>query len=318
MGRSSNRAKNRKGGMFGEVYWGSFDYNNRLYNAYLDQIINLAVTRYEWRGLPDTVDPIFLERVLLLKGVATIAQPMKDGKRGFWYAARMVQDGDLGIYDKPTRWIAYSRDKLRFHVSQGRNGVLVYDNAARTPLFESLSLCARELVDIQRTKQVNRFWQKVPYILVVPQDMELSGENLLSQIMGGEPAIVANPMIREIDSYKLDMNVPYIGEELTAAEQNVWNRIYTLLGISNITFKTERMIEDEVRSMSEPAGMLAASGIIERRHSAEVLSRLFGLDVSVIWRHDNESENANLLSNIKEMGNLIAGDTKGIGEVMGQ
>lgn len=114
------------------------------------------------------------------------------------------------------------------------------------------------------------------------------------------------------------MNVPYIGEELTAAEQNVWNRIYTLLGISNITFKTERMIEDEVRSMSEPAGMLAASGIIERRHSAEVLSRLFGLDVSVIWRHDNESENANLLSNIKEMGNLIAGDTKGIGEVMGQ
>lgn len=317
MGRNRNRKPSRRGGYYSEVYWGQLDYNRRLENAYLDQIINLAVTRFEWRGLPDTVDPIFLEKVLLMRGVATIAQPLKGTKRGFWYSARMTQDGDLGIYDRPTKWIAYSRDKLRFHVEQGKNGVLVYDNAARTPLFDSLLLCARELVDIQKTKQVNRFWQKVPYILVAPQDMELGAENLLLQIMSGEPATVANPMIREIDAYKLDMNVPYLGAELTAAEQNVWNRVYTLLGISNITFKSERMIEDEVRSMSEPAGMMALSGLVERRRSAEVLSRLFGMDVSVIWRHDNESENANLMSNVQSMANLLAGDTKGLAEVMG-
>ena len=62
------RQSNRAGGFLGEVYWGTLDYNARLLSAYQDQIYQLALTRYEWIGLPKTVDPLYLERVLLFKG----------------------------------------------------------------------------------------------------------------------------------------------------------------------------------------------------------------------------------------------------------
>lgn len=313
MSRRKQQPRNRCGFM-GEVYWGTEDYNRRLYEAYLNQVFQLAIARFEWRGLPATVDPIWLERTLLCKGVATIAQPLKGRKRGLWYAAKMVTDGELNVYDRPSRWIAYSRELLRFKVTP-KNGVIVYDNDTRTPVLDAIDLAVRELVDIQKTKQVNRFHQKVPYILVTDPDTELSADNLLLNIMSGNPATIANRGITNIETYQLQTQVPYLGAELTAAEQNVWNRIYTLLGIANVTYKSERMIEDEVRSMSEPATMMALSGLIERRRAADMLTDLTGHEVNVIWRRDNLSENVNALENVKEATKIIAGETKGLGEV---
>lgn len=299
----------------GEVYWGTEDYNRRLYESYLNQVFQLAIARFEWRGLPATVDPIWLERVLLCKGVATIAQPMRGRKRGLWYAAKMVTDGELNVYDRPSKWIAYSRELLRFKATP-KNGVIIYDNDTRMPMLDAIDLAVRELVDIQKTKQVNRFHQKVPYILVTDPDTELSADNLLLNIMSGNPATIANRGITNIETYQLQTQVPYLGAELTAAEQNVWNRIYTLLGIANVTYKSERMIEDEVRSMSEPATMMALSGLIERRRAADMLSELTSQEVTVIWRRDNLSENVNALENVKEATKLIAGDTSGLAEVL--
>lgn len=313
MGKQSKR---NKCGYHGEVYWGAFDYNRRLYNAYLNQVMQLAISRFEWRGLPATVDPIWMERILLIEGQATIARPRKGTKRGFWYAAKVVSDGPLNIYDRPSKWLAYSKDILRFKVSP-LNGVLIYDNVMRVPMMDALDLAVRELVDIQKTKQINRFHQKVPYILVTDPDSELSAENLLMNIMGGEPAVVANKAITTIQPYELDTRVPYLGGELTAAEQNVWNRIYTMLGIANVTFKSERMIEDEVRSMSEPASKMSISGLLERRRAAEALSNLIGNEVRVIWRTDNLSENINAVENVQTAAKIIAGQNKGIGEVLG-
>lgn len=313
MSRRKQQPRNRCGFM-GEVYWGTEDYNRRLYESYLNQVFQLAIARFEWRGLPATVDPIWLERTLLCKGVATIAQPLKGRKRGLWYAAKMLTDGELNVYDRPSRWIAYSRELLRFKVTP-KNGVIVYDNDTRTPVLDAIDLAVRELVDIQKTKQVNRFHQKMPYILVTDPDTELSAENLLLNIMSGNPATIANRGITNIETYQLQTQAPYLGAELTAAEQNVWNRIYTMLGIANVTYKSERMIEDEVRSMSEPATMMALSGLIERRRAADMLTDLTGHEVNVIWRRDNLSENVNALENVKEATKIIAGDTKGLGEV---
>lgn len=300
----------------GEVYWGTATYNRDLYNAYFDMVCRLALTRYEWRGLPVTVDALWLEKCLLFEGVASIAHPRFGKRRGLWYATKMVSNSKLNCYDRPSRWTAYSRDQVRFACSP-KNGVLVYDNVLRSPLIAGLELEVRELVDVVKTKQINRFHQKVPFILVTPPDMELTADNLLGNILAGQPATIANPAIRDIEAYRLDMQAPYLGAELTAAEQNIWNRIYTMLGISNVTFKSERMIEDEVDSLSEPTRMQALSGLVERRRAAAYLSDRFGMDVQVIWRKDAESENINTLDSITDMAHLLAGENKGIAEVMG-
>lgn len=298
-----------------EVYWGSLSYNGQLLSVYKNIFYMLAMTRFEWVGLPKTVDALFLERQLLLGGHATIAQPKKGNKKGFWYSAKCVQTGPLGVYDYPKSWQAYNRDQLRFNVT-GKNGVWIYDNAMRFPLCAALDIFARELVDVQKTEQVNRFWQKLPFILVAPDDMDVSANNLLSQVMGGEPAIIANRYVKDMEPYRLGFDVPFLGRELNAAEQNVLNKVYTILGIANLTFKSERMIEDEVHDMGEPSTLMALAALNERRRAAEYLNTRFGMDVSVVWRTDYQSENFNLLESIEKSSKILTGTTKGLAEVM--
>ena len=298
-----------------EVYWGSLSYNGQLLSVYKNIFYMLAMTRFEWVGLPKTVDPLFLERQLLLGGHATIAQPKKGKQRGFWYSAKCVQTGPLGVYDYPKSWQAYNRDQLRFSVT-GKNGVWIYDNVMRFPLCAALDIFARELVDVQKTEQVNRFWQKLPFILVAPDDMDVSATNLLSQVMGGEPAIIANRYVKDMEPYRLGFDVPFLGRELSAAEQNVLNKVYTILGIANLTFKSERMIEDEVHDMGEPSTLMKLSALNERRRAAEYLNTRFGMDVSVVWRTDYQSENFNLLESIEKSAKILTGNTKGLAEVM--
>lgn len=298
-----------------EVYWGSLSYNGQLLSVYKNIFYMLAMTRFEWVGLPKTVDPLFLERQLLLGGHATIAQPKKGKQRGFWYSAKCVQTGPLGVYDYPKSWQAYNRDQLRFNVS-GKNGVWIYDNVMRFPLCAALDIFARELVDVQKTEQVNRFWQKLPFILVAPDDMDVSANNLLSQVMGGEPAIIANRYVKDMEPYRLGFDVPFLGRELNAAEQNVLNKVYTILGIANLTFKSERMIEDEVHDMGEPSTLMALAALNERRRAAEYLNTRFGMNVSVVWRTDYQSENFNLLESIEKSAKILTGNTKELAEVM--
>lgn len=298
-----------------EVYWGSLSYNGQLLSVYKNIFYMLAMTRFEWVGLPKTVDPLFLERQLLLGGHATIAQPKKGSKKGFWYSAKAVQTGPLGVYDYPKSWQAYNRDQLRFNAT-GKNGVWIYDNVMRFPLCAALDIFARELVDVQKTEQVNRFWQKLPFILVAPDDMDVSANNLLSQVMGGEPAIIANRYVKDMEPYRLGFDVPFLGRELNASEQNVLNKVYTILGIANLTFKSERMIEDEVHDMGEPSTLMALAALTERRRAAEYLNTRFGMNVSVVWRTDYQSENFNLLESIEKSAKILTGNTKGLAEVM--
>ena len=298
-----------------EVYWGSLSYNGQLLSVYKNIFYMLAMTRFEWVGLPKTVDPLFLERQLLLGGHATIAQPKKGSKKGFWYSAKAVHTGPLGVYDYPKSWQAYNRDQLRFNVT-GKNGVWIYDNVMRFPLCAALDIFARELVDVQKTEQVNRFWQKLPFILVAPDDMDVSATNLLSQVMGGEPAIIANRYVKDMEPYRLGFDVPFLGRELNASEQNVLNKVYTILGIANLTFKSERMIEDEVHDMGEPSTLMALAALTERRRAAEYLNTRFGMNVSVVWRTDYQSENFNLLESIEKSAKILTGNTKGLAEVM--
>lgn len=300
-----------------EVYWGSLAYNGQALSVIRNIFYMLAITRFEWVGLPETVDPIFLERQLLLGGRATIAQPVKGKKKGFWYSAKCTQIGPLGVYDYPKSWQAYNRDQLRFNVT-AKNGVWIYDNVMRFPMCAALDMYARELVDVQKTEQVNRFWQKLPFVLVAPDDMELSAENFISQVMGGEPAMVANRYVKDMEPYKLGFDVPFLGRELSAAEQNVLNKVYTILGVANLTFKSERMIEDEVHDMGEPSTLMALSALLERRRAAKRLNTRFGLNVSVVWRSDYQSENFNLLESIEKSAKVLSGSNKGLAEVMGQ
>ena len=129
--------------------------------------------------------------------------------------------------------------------------------------------------------------------------------NLFKQVAGGEPAVIGTSDLQQIEYQALQTGVTFLGEELAVDEQNVWGRVYTMLGIKNTTMKQERQTEDEIRAQENPASLIAASALTERRKVADELNARFGqyLDapIQVVWRQDNESDNWNLSNNMQSI-----------------
>lgn len=282
------------------MHWQSADLNESIYWYYINIISQIAMSRFRWLNLPSTCDERYLEWCLCYEGVATIAFPKK--MRGTFYSTQAVTEGPINVYDYPSRWRSFGNNGWNFYCDN-TNGVLVYDNVTRFPIMEGIQLYANELTHIRITKRMNRMHQQVPWILTGPQEKRQDMANLYKQIDGGEPAILATDAIEQINFDALKTDVPYIGEELAQDEINVWNRIYTMLGIENTTFKAERQTEDEIRAQKSPTAIILLASLNERRKAAEKLNQRFGKYLSepiqVVLRQDNLSENWNFLHNIQ-------------------
>lgn len=285
----------------GLFYWESEAYNQQLYNMFLDDIMSLAVNRYKWLNLPATCNARWLEWLLLTRGSATIASPgFIRSLSGKLYTLECVQFGEPNAYNDPSRWIARGvTGRIHFNCTN-RNGVWIWDNMTRYPLMQKCEIWARELVDVVRTKQVNRFHQKMPYIVQGDNKQKNMILNYIKQVAGYEQAIIANNSFDGIEAKVLSTNVPYLGEELTIEEKNIWSNIYLTLGIKNLTYKAERMVQDEIDTQQAPTDLKALNGLQPRREAAEKLNNIFGTNIQVVWNQDNYSANYNLLNNIEE------------------
>ena len=290
------------------VRWQSAQLNSRLYMYYRNIITQMAMSRFRWINLPKTCDERYLEWVLTMEGCATIAFPAK--MRGTFLSLKAADNGKPNMYGIASSWTAIGDNGTRFQCDR-RNGVLIYDNETRFPIMSGIDLYANELTHIRITKRMNRLHQQVPFILKGPQEKKQDMANLYKQVAGGEPAILATNGIDAIDYEALTTNVPFLGEELATDETNVWNRVYTMLGITNSLFKAERMTEDEIRAQASPTGLIKMNSLEERRKAARLLNERFGeyLDgeIQVVWRQDNESENFNIQHSIESQIRLLKG-----------
>lgn len=282
------------------AFWQSAQLNSRLYMYYRNIITQMAMSRFRWINLPKTCDERYLEWVLTMEGCATIAFPNK--MRGTFLSLKAADNGRPNMYGIASSWTAIGDNGTRFKCDR-RNGVLIYDNETRFPIMSGIDLYANELTHIRITKRLNRMHQQIPFILKGPQEKKQDMVNLFKQVAGGEPAILATDGIDAIDYEAMSTGVQFIGEELATDEVNVWNRIYTMLGITNSLFKAERMTEDEIRAQASPTTLIKMNSLQERRKAADMLNERFGeyLDgeIQVVWRQDNESENFNFQHNIE-------------------
>lgn len=288
-------------------YWQSGATNQQTYIYYVDIMLKMAMSRFRWLNLPPTCDERYLELTLITQGMATIAYPRK--MRGTFLSLQCVPQGKPNMYDRPSKWLAMGQNGTKY--SCGRdNGVVVFDNETRFPLMTGIQLYANELTHLRITRRMNRLHQQIPFIMTGPQEKRQDMANMFKQVAGGEPAILATDDIQQIDYEALTTGVQFLGEELAVDEQNVWSRIYTMLGIKNTTMKQERQTEDEIRAQKAPTELVALSALDERRKAADELNARFGAyltaPIKVVWAQDNESENYNLSHNVQSM--LRAGE----------
>ena len=257
--------------------------NNRAYIYQYNRIKELAISRFKWNNLPETVDERFLELTLFEQGMAVF---FNDDVLGYLALTTMI-GGMLDVYRIPTKRTAYANNGFNMHLDN-TNSVIIWNNKLRENMVYGCEMFARRLYECDRTIDVNIKAQKTPILITCSENQRLTLKNTYEQYTGNAPVIFADKDIDILKSLQaIPTLAPYVADKLLVTKAQIWNECLTWLGISNTNYqKKERLISDEVvRNMG---GTIASrnSGLDMRKQACDEINRMFGLNVSVKFNDD--------------------------------
>lgn len=260
----------------------SAELNNRTYWQYYNRLTELAMSMFEWKNVPDSIDKRFLEMTLFSDGYAIF---FKDEVLGFLGLQCMI-GGKLNVYRIPMERTAYSTNGYQKRLTE-ENSVIIYNNLIRTNSVLDVEMFATRLYNIDRTIDVNVNAQKTPILIQCDEKQRLTFKNLFKEYDGNAPVIYGSKGIDTKGITVLKTDAPYQADKLQELKVQIWNEALTYLGISNINIqKKERMVTDEV--IRNQGGTIASrySRLEARREACEMINKMFGLDMWVECRED--------------------------------
>ena len=269
--------------------------NTGTFDQYYMRLVELSVSMFEWRNIPETVDPRYLELALLTYGRAVF---FKDEVLGY-LALNCTIGGQFDVYRIPIKRRAYAANGYNRELDN-KNSVIIFNNYLHTGSRLDIEMFARRLYNLDRTIDVNVNGQKTPLLIQCEQNQVLTMKNLYMKYEGNIPVIIADKNLNPNSIKVLQTGAPYVADRLYDLKTKIWNEALTYLGISNLTVnKKERLITDEVEKNN--GGTIASrfSRLETRRQAAKQINEMFGLNIEVNYREDTD-----ITDTMPEMGSI--------------
>lgn len=267
--------------------------NTLTYTQYLRRLMELSMSMFAWKNLPNTVDPRYIELRLFETGSVVF---FKDDVLGE-LCLDCIQQGNFDVYGNPITRRAYSCYNNYQKVLSNKDSVIIWNNYLRTNSVTDIQLYAKRLWDLDRSVDVNAKAQKTPVLIQCNEKQKLSMKNLYMQYDGNTPVIFADNNI-DINGVKvISTQAPYVADKLYQLKNQIWNEALTYLGISNLNInKQERLITDEVSSSQGSTISSRYSRLECRKQAVEKINEMFGLDIEVDYRKDYQDIDLNMPS----------------------
>lgn len=273
-------------------FWESASMNNATFRQYYNRLTELSISMFEWKNLPDTVDPRFLELTLFADGQAVF---FKDEVLGY-LALQNVLGGEFNVYRIPTNRKAYATNGYQKKLSD-KDSVIIYNNYLHSNSRFDVEMFSRRLWNIDRAIDVNANAQKTPVLIQCDETQRLTMVNLYKKYDGNEPVIYGDKNLNPNSLKVLKTDAPYVADKLYQLKTQIWNEALTYLGISNINItKKERLITDEVTR--NQGGTIASrySRLEARREACRAINKMFVLDIWCDYREDYQALSEDVLT----------------------
>lgn len=290
--RKARREKQRT------VFDDSVCYQLYTFDQYLDLFTEIAISSFEWIGLPNTVDARFIE-VGLYEDKAMLY--FNDEVMGN-LCLRGTLGGQLDVYGIPLDRRAYASNGYQ-RVCGRSDSVIIWDNMSHWCCKDKMLIYAKRLAELDATIDINCNAQRTPIIIKGSEQQQLSLKNAYKEFVGNEPVIFASNDFMEGDGSSFGVfttGAPYVADKLYELKVNLWNEALTYLGVTNISIqKKERMIKDEVQRLQGGVMANRYSREFARQQGCEQINRMFGTQISCHFRdvfnqndrkEDNEGE----------------------------
>lgn len=260
-----------------EVFWYNF---NRLKKK--------AITLFEWINLPKEIDERYLELMLCENGYVCFFKDQVVKGVDTYFALQCTLGGRFNVYNIPTIYQIYTASGYQAR-RNASNSVIIYNNLMHTPTVPTLMYHAYNISNIERTIDINLNQLKRPYIFLVPENQKFSFQKLIADIKNNQDVIIGNKDLNLESVANINTITPNNTLELYNLKKRYYNEALTDLGINNLQVdKKERLVADEVSSNDEDVKITRNEMLAMRKMACKQINEMFGLNVDVRFRLQNE------------------------------
>ena len=261
----------------------SLSMNNYTYMQYAYRLMELSISMFEWKNLPEGIDERFLEMVLFTDGHAVF---FKDDELGDYLALQCLINGKLNVYRIPINRRAFAVNGYQKKLTD-KDSVIIFNNMLHTNSWLDVKMFAKRLYNLDRIIDVNANAQKTPILIKGNEQQRLTLTNLYKEYDGNAPVIFADKSLDMNALQVMSTQAPYVADKIYQLKTQIWNEALTYLGISNVSFqKRERMVSDEVTRSQGGTVASRYSRLNARRQACEQINKMFGLNIECDFRED--------------------------------
>ena len=257
--------------------------NDYTYMQYAYRLMELSISMFEWKNLPEAIDERFLEMVLFTDGHAVF---FRDDELGDYLALQCLINGKLNVYRIPINRRAFAVNGYQKQLTD-KDSVIIFNNMLHTNSWLDVKMFSKRLYNLDRIIDVNANAQKTPILIKGNEQQRLTLTNLYKEYDGNAPVIFADKSLDMNALQVLVTHAPYVADKIYQLKTQIWNEALTYLGISNVSFqKRERMVSDEVTRSQGGTVASRYSRLNARRQACEQINKMFGLNIECDFRED--------------------------------
>lgn len=271
-------------------------------------ITELACNRFKWEGLPESIDVRFMELTLFHRALSVFYYD-KDYEK--FFALQGASTGFLNMMNNPTAFSvvgnnftgktigAYQPWKSETDVvitdDDKQKAVPIWANYLRIPDWDIMTIYSSRMAQMDRTIEVNSKNARRNKVVIAPDNLRLSAQNINREIDEAYDNIQINadgPLadMQFVQAVDMGINVNDI-EKLHIVRTRQWNECMGLLGIENANQdKKERLVADEVDANNDQTSMMRFVNLNARREACEIINKLHNLNVKVEYNTQVERE----------------------------
>lgn len=204
-------------------------------------MLQLALTRRSWTGLPDTFDAWFMNRTLMIDGECLWFNDPDLGA----LCLPVSRYGPIDVYGRPTGYYVWGMNGYHRMVPSSE-GVRVFDNEARVGTLPLIEKTAELMTELDSAMRTNIITSKFPFLVQCTEEQRTSVNRMLNDVVSDCPWIIADKNLDAKAIKVLQTGARLDTTEFQQAKENIFTFALNTLGYEGFqSSKKERLVSAE-------------------------------------------------------------------------